>query len=291
MPLAYDMPLFRPPSEANSLIIQATIGCSHNRCQFCAMYKMKRFRIRSFEEIEVDINDAARVWPDATRIFLADGDALIIKTAVLIKILKLLHFKFPLLERVTLYANPGNLLIKSEDELRELRENGLKILYYGVESGDDALLKRVAKGATPGQMIEGCRKATNAGLELSVTVLLGLGGKSGSRGHILKTAELCSKIGPRYIGALTLMLGPFEETFGKNVGEGWQPIDKKQSLQELRLLVENLNVRNCIFRSNHASNYLPIGGTLTQDREQMLELIDRAMADPGYLRPEFLRGL
>ena len=255
------------------------------------MYKMKRFRIRSLKEIEADINDAARVWPDATRIFLADGDALIIKTSVLLRIFKLLHTKFPSLERVTFYANPGNLLIKSEDELRELRENGLKILYYGVVSGDDALLERVDKGATPGQMIEGCRKATNAGLELSVTVLLGLGGKSGSLRHILKTAELCSKIDPRYIGALTLMLGPFEETFGKSVGGDWQPIDKKESLQELRLLVENLDVHNCIFRSNHASNYLPIGGTLPQDQEQMLQLIDRAMTDFSYLRPESLRGL
>ncbi|UCD85199.1 MAG: B12-binding domain-containing radical SAM protein [Deltaproteobacteria bacterium] len=291
MPLDYDMPLFRPPSEANSLIIQATIGCSHNRCYFCGMYKMKKFRIRSFAEIEADIEDAVRAWPDATRIFLADGDALIIKTPVLLKILKLLHSKFPLLERVTLYANPGNLLIKSEDELRQLKENGLKILYYGVESGDDEFLKRVDKGATTEQMIEGCRKATNAGLELSVTVLLGLGGKSGSQRHILKTAEVCSKIDPRYIGALTLMLGPFEDTFGKEVGGDWQPIDKKESLQELRLLVENLDVQNCIFRSNHASNYLPIGGNLPQDKDRMLKLIDRAMTDSSYLRPEFLRGL
>jgi radical SAM superfamily enzyme YgiQ (UPF0313 family) len=291
MPLNYDMPLFRPPSEANSLIIQATIGCSHNRCQFCAMYKMKSFRIRSFAEIEADINDAARVWPDATRIFLADGDALVIKTKVLLKIFNLLHSKFPLLERITLYANPSNLLIKSEDELRQLKENGLQILYYGVESGDDELLERIDKGATTGQMIEGCRKATNAGLDLSLTVLLGLGGKSGSQKHIRETAEVCSKIDPRYIGALTLMLGPFEETFAKNVGGGWQPIDIKESLQELRLLVENLDVSNCIFRSNHASNYLPIGGTLPQDRDQMLELIDRATVDPGYLRPDFLRGL
>jgi radical SAM superfamily enzyme YgiQ (UPF0313 family) len=290
--MRYDEPLFRPPSEAHSLIIQATLGCSHNGCLFCGMYKMKKFRIRRFEDFKTDALECARYAPNTTKIFLADGDALAIKTEQLSNILKLLYDNFPMLERVTSYANPSNLLHKSEADLRRLREDGLDILYFGIESGNDAVLKKVDKGATRAEIIEAGKKALAAGFPLSCTILLGLGGTAMSREHILDTASLCSEMNPTYVSALTLMLGPFEDYFKKAMGPDFEFVEKEGMLHELHLLVENMETDNCVFRTNHASNYLPLKGVLNQDRARLLKVIDEALDNPQqFLRPEFMRAL
>ncbi len=288
----YDMPLYRPPSEAYSLILQATLGCSHNRCMFCGMYKMKQFRVRKHEDFEKDALECARLAPQTTRIFLADGDAMAIRTERILKILKLLYDNFPKLERVTSYANPSNLLIKSMDDLRAIRAAGMDILYLGVESGNDEVLARVDKGATRAEILDAGRKALDAGFPVSVTVLLGLGGREMSEAHIADTASLCSEMNPTYVSALTLMLGPFEEYFCKSMGPDFALPDKAGVLREVRGLVENLNTTDCVFRTNHASNYLPLKGVLSSDRDKLLGVIDRALENPErYLRPEFLRAL
>jgi radical SAM superfamily enzyme YgiQ (UPF0313 family) len=290
--LQYDEPVFRPPSEANSLILQATLGCSHNQCAFCGMYKMKEFRIRKFEDFRKDVEIVKAEYPGVRRVFLADGDALAVKTTTLQKELRLLYHSFPKLERVTSYANPSNLLHKSDAELKILREEGLKILYLGVETGDEELLARIDKGATRAEVIEAGRKAVIAGFELSVTVILGLGGRERSERHARETATILNEIQPHYIGALTLMLGPFEGYFKSQAGEKWVSLERDEFLRELRMLVEGLEMeKECMFRTNHASNYLALGGTLPQDKDALLETIDYALKNPKILRPEHVRAL
>ena len=291
-PIRYDEPVYRPPSEARSLILQATIGCSHNGCAFCYMYKEKSFRARPWGELEADIRYASERWPGTRRIFLADGDAFVLGTKRLERILDTLYASFPLLQRVAAYATPQNLLAKSVAEMERIRGKGLSILYYGVESGDPLLLERIGKGATPDEMVEGCRRAMEAGIKLSVTVVLGLGGREGSLRHAGETAAVVSRIQPRYLSALTLMLGPFEEEYRRRMGPDFSyngPID---DIRELREMVSLLETERCIFRSNHASNYLALAGTLMKDRERLLGEIDTALENPGArLRPEWTRGL
>ena len=289
--MEYDWPVFRPPSEAYSLIVQATIGCSANTCKFCYMYKTKKFRIRQVEDVIKDLEWSARREKGIRRIFLADGDALVVPTEDLLKIVRSCYFLFPSLERVTSYANPKNLIEKTEDELRKIREAGLTMIYYGIESGDDTLLKKVKKQATTVEMVEGCQKAHKAGLDISVTVILGLGGKKGSERHARLTAELLNKINPRYISALTLMLGPFEKNYVKVMGDDFEFLDKLDFLKELRWMIEALSVKNSVFRSNHASNYLPLKGELPRDKWKLLETIDYALRHPEVLKPEELRAL
>jgi radical SAM superfamily enzyme YgiQ (UPF0313 family) len=291
--MEYDMPLFRPPSEADSLILQATLGCSANTCTFCMMYKTKRFRIRRFEDLKKDIEWCATHVPYVRRVFIADGDALVIRTSQMLKTLELLYSSFPGLERVTSYANPSNLLTKSQEELNEIRSAGLTMLYYGIESGDDEILKKVKKQATTAEMIQGCAKAHRAGFELSVTVLMGLAGKAGSRRHAERTAWILSQINPLYIGALTLMLGPFEKYFARSMGKDFQFLDKMETLNEIREMVARLDVKDSIFRSNHASNWLPLRGTFPEDKEKILKVIDQVLEDPDspLLRPEWMRAL
>lgn len=291
--MEYDLPLFRPPSEADSLILQATYGCSANTCTFCLMYKSKRFRIRRLEDFRSDVEFCAARVPGVRRIFLADGDALVIRTSQLRAILDLLYRSFPRLERVSAYANPLNLLVKSQDELDAIRRSGLTLLYYGVESGDDEILRRVKKKAVSSGMMEGCAKAHRAGFDLSVTVLLGLGGKKLSRRHAENTARVLNAIQPRYASALTLMLGPMERYFAQSMGPDFQFLDQRETLQELRWLVQGLELNRTVFRTNHASNYLALRGDLPRDKEKLLAVIDSALADPDspLIRPEFLRAL
>ena len=291
-PIRYNEPVYRPPSEARSLILQATIGCSHNGCAFCYMYKEKSFRTRRWEELEAEIRYAAERWPDTRRIFLADGDAFVLGTSKLEHILDELNASFPALQRVAAYATPQNLLNKSVDDMKRLREKGLSILYYGVESGDPELLERIGKGATPDEMVEGCRKANEAGIKLSVTVVLGLGGREGSLRHARETAAVVNRIQPRYLSALTLMLGPFEEEYRRRMGPDFSYNNPLDDVVELRELISLLDTEKCIFRSNHASNYLALAGTLMKDRERLLEEIDEALEHPeAMLRLEWTRGL
>lgn len=292
MPIEYDIPLYRPPSEARSLILQATLGCSHNGCSFCYMYRDKRFHVKPEKIFIEEIDIAAAEYPSARRIFLADGDAMVLSTERLERILEKLDASFPRLQRVTAYANPANLLGKTADELRGLRDRKLTILYYGVETGDSELLFKIDKGATPDEMAEGCSRASEAGIKLSITVILGLAGKERSLRHARYTAELLNRIQPRYLSALTLMLGPWKESYASSMGEGFVYNSAIDDVRELRELVARLETDRCIFRSNHASNYLALKGTLLKDKVALLDEIDRALEDPdGNLRPEWTRGL
>lgn len=291
--MKYDMPVFRPPSEASSLILQITLGCSHNGCTFCGMYKGKRFRIKSWDEIEGDILDCARNFRGIKRIFLADGDALAVDTGTLLKTLNLLYKTFPGLERVGIYSGPKDILAKSQDELVELGKAGLKIFYLGIESGSDNILKAVNKGVNSEQMIKAGQKIMDTGLKLSTTIILGLGGRSMWEEHAVETAKVASAINPTYLGALTLMVVPNTPLYKKVQRNEFKLLDSQGILKELKLMLENVNLSRCIFRSNHASNYLPLRGTLNQDRDKLVQIITTALQDPEKvpLRPEFFRGL
>ena len=288
----YREPVYRPPSEAASLIFQVTEGCSHNRCLFCYMYRDKTFRVKPWERVREEIDEAARLLPHVRRVFLADGDAFVLPTKSLARILEHLYGSFPQLQRVTAYATPQNLLKKSVEDMRLLGEQGLRMLYYGVETGDPDLLVKIRKGATREEMAEGCRRAREAGLKLSVTVILGLGGKKWSLPHARNTASLLNEIQPRFASALTLMLGPYEEEYRAAMGAGFDFNGPLDDIVELRELVASLETDRCIFRSNHASNYLPLAGTLLDDKARLLAEIDRAIEHPeATLRDEWMRGL
>ena len=293
--MEYDLPLFRPPSEARSLIFQVTLGCSWNRCLFCTSYRTKEFRVRTFEEVERDVVEMSVCYPDARRIFLADGDPMAAPTDYLVRVFDLMNRRFPSLERISTYAGPTNLASKTPEELGMLKERKLDLLYLGIETGNDELLKRVRKGATAMQIIEGGRKALQAGLRMSAFIILGLGGVEGSYGHAKESARVVNGIAPQFLATLTLMVGPDGSAYEEKVmGGGFKLIDRKQSLQELRWFVEDLQLSRCKFGTEHASNYLPITGmTLPGDKDEILRLIDRAMLDtsPDMLRPEWMRGL
>jgi radical SAM superfamily enzyme YgiQ (UPF0313 family) len=293
--MEYDFPLFRPPSEARSLIFQVTLGCSWNRCRFCASYRTKEFQVRPFEEVEREIVEMSEAWPDARKVFLADGDPMAAPTGYLVKVLDLINQRFPSLERISTYAGPTNLMAKTPEELRMLKERKLDLLYLGIETGNDELLRRVGKGATAEQIVEGSRKALRAGLRMSAFIILGLGGVDGSRAHAKDSARVVNDIGPQFLATLTLMVGPDPRAYEEKVmGGGFKLIDREQSLRELRWFVEDLELAACKFGTEHASNYLPITGmTLPGDKGEILRRIDRALVDasPDMLRPEWMRGL
>lgn len=287
-----EYPLYRPPSEARSLILRATLGCSHNRCLFCYMYKGVPFRTRPREELLAEIDEAGRAVPGTRRVFLADGDAFVLGTGRLEEILDRLLGAFPLLQRVSCYATPASLLGKTADDMRRLRSRKLSLLYYGIETGDPDLLERAGKGATPDGMAEGCARAHEAGMKISATVILGLGGRAGGERHARLTAALVNRIGPRYLSALSLMTPPWGDRYAEAMGPGFEPNGPLDDVRELRELLAALETGPCIFRSNHASNRLALAGTLMKDRDALLRAADEALARPGgLLRPDLLRGL
>lgn len=289
--MRYEGALYRPPSEAYSLIVQATIGCSHNKCTFCYMYKDKKFRIRKIDEIIEDLILGRQTYRHVKRIFLADGDALIIKTADLIKILKAINKLFPECERVGIYGSPRSILIKDIAELKELNSLGLGIVYLGIESGSDVVLEKVNKGVTAKEMIEAGKRVVEAGIKLSVTLISGLGGKEYSKLHALESARVLNEIRPHYIGLLTLLLDEETELY-KEVEEGtFKLLTPMEVLEETKILVENLNIDNCIFRSNHASNYVPLRGTLKKDKELILKQIDEGLSLGNLEDREIFRRL
>ena len=292
MQINYDMPLWRPPSEADSFILQVTLGCSFNRCSFCSMYRSKQFTVRPLETLQAEMQAMARAYPDVRRVFLADGDALAAPTAFLLEILNILSATFPHLERVASYALPANLLKKSVEELRQLQEAGLTLLYYGIETGSADLLKRISKGATPEVMITGLTKAKQAGLTLSATVILGLGGQRYWQEHIDATANLVNQVDLDYLSTLQLMLDPaIHEEFHRKFREPFQLQDDQALLEEQARLIERLQPPTPLtFRSNHASNALALAGTLPQDRERLLDVLAAARAGHLRLRPDWLRG-
>jgi radical SAM superfamily enzyme YgiQ (UPF0313 family) len=291
MEIIYDHPLYRPPSEANSMIFQVTLGCSFNRCSFCNMYRSKEYIERPWEEIRAEIDTAAKFYPDTRRIFLADGDALNLPKVVMIQILRYVYANFPRLERVSCYAMPKNILQKEDYELREIRSAGLNMLYVGIESGNDIVLKKVTKGATYKTILQACQKARGHGYILSCMIILGLGGKTYTKEHILDTARILSQTSPEYVGALTLYLeDSIHNEFINKFGEQFVPLDDIGVLDELERLIQNIySTRQMIFRANHASNVYSITGTIPEDREKMLALITRLKLHPNMLKPKFLR--
>ncbi len=274
--LKYEEPLFRPPSEARSLIFQATIGCSHNKCTFCYMYKKKKFRIKPWEELLQEIVWAGNEYPFIRRVFLADGDPLVLDTPYLLQILEALYRHIPALERVSIYATPQNLLEKSIEELKKLREAGLHLIYLGIESGDDRVLAETKKGVNSREMVEACRKAIEAGFTLSTMIILGLGGAHRWKEHITNTARVVNQIGPHYLAALTLMVFP-GTLLHRQVKEGKFPLPTMRQIMEEMALLVKLVEANTVFRSNHVSNLLPIGGTLPREREKVLAQIEAAI--------------
>ena len=289
--MKYEGALYRPPSEAYSLIVQATIGCSHNKCTFCSMYKGKNFRIRSTEEIMEDLIIGRKHYRNVKRVFLADGDALVIKTEELIKILQGIEVLFPECERVGIYGSPRSILNKSQEELLELKALGLGIVYLGLESGSDKILKDIKKGVNSAQMIEAGRKIVGANIELSVTLISGIGGKVNSELHAVESAKILNKMKPHYIGLLTLLLEEDTQLY-KEVLEGrFQLLTPREVFKETRILVEGLEINNCIFRSNHASNYVSLRGTLMKDKKLILDQIDEGLNIGGLDDKEIYRRL
>ncbi len=290
--LNYDYPLYRPPSEARSLIFQVTLGCSFNKCSYCNMYRTKEYVERPWDEIKMEIDLAAKHMPDTKRIFLADGDALNLSTEKMIQILQYLREKFPDYERISCYAMPKNILEKSSEDLKKLYDAGLTMFYIGIESGSDLILKKVTKGATGQTIIKACQKAKDSGYTISCMVILGLGGKTYSKQHIEDTANVLSISAPHYVGALTLHLEDgIREEFLTKFKEPFLPIDDSDALNELELLITKMQPRSpVIFRANHGSNAYPIGGTFPQDKAAMLEKISYLKAHPELCRPVGLRG-
>jgi radical SAM superfamily enzyme YgiQ (UPF0313 family) len=291
MEILYDYPLYRPPSEANSIIFQITLGCSYNKCSFCNMYRTKEYVERPWEEIKSEIDLAANAYPEAQRIFLADGDALNVATDKLIQILVYLYTKFTNLKRISCYSMPKNILQKKDDELDKLRAAGLGMLYVGIETGNDALLKKVTKGATCKGIIQSCQRARQHGYILSCMIILGLGGKTYTKEHIHDTGRIISEIAPDYLAALTLYLedGIYNE-FMIKFGEPFTALDDIEVLEELERLILDFNpVTPVIFRANHASNVYSFGGTIPQDKQKLLSLICELKLQPEMLKPKILR--
>jgi len=278
----YVEPLFRPPSEAGSLIFQITIGCSQNSCSFCGMYKMKRFRVRSVEEVLAEIASVpARYRHMVRRVFLADGDALVYPQQGLALILDALIEIFPALTRVGAYASPNSLSTKSTEELAVLREKKLRILYFGLESGDAETLKKVAKGYGPEEMMELCRKAQHAGMKLSVTAILGLAGRGRSAEHAAATAKWVSTLSPEYFSLLTMFVR-HNDDFLASI----EPLNQGEILQETHALLLQMEPRGTILRSNHVSNFLSLAGTYPKDRQRLIDTAAAAL-DEAKRRPDW----
>lgn len=289
--MRYEGDIYRPPGEWKSYLLQTTMGCSNNTCTFCGMYLDKKFHIRPMADILEDIRMAKAYYGDVERVFLCDGDAIIMRTQELLTILEALYRTFPSLQRVTTYAGPRSTLAKTPEELRTLREAGLTRAYLGVETGCDALLKQVKKGVDAAQMLEAGVRLREAGMDLWVMVILGLAGTGEpSRRHMLDTAAMMNEMKPRHLSALTLTLDPGTELYQDYRAGRFHPITPRESLLEARLLLENLTVDPLHFTCNHASNYLPLKGGLPEDRDRFLAMLDRALAGEQELRPEWSRG-
>ena len=276
-PIKYNEPVFRPPGEARSAILQATLGCSWNKCAFCEMYTSKSFKIRKFEELKPEIKLLAQIYNGVKKIFLADGNAFVLSPNKLLPILAEINEQFERVQRISSYALPKDILKKSEKELKELRALGLKLLYVGIESGDDELLKLINKGETFTSTLEGIRKAHDAGIDTSIMIINGLGGKQYSRQHALKSAEIINQLQPKFLSTLTLSM-PFGEGHFQNRFLGdYQQQTVKELFEELLLFIENVEVENVIYRSDHVSNNLVLKGVLSKDKSQLIDVLKNAI--------------
>ncbi|OPY75566.1 MAG: coproporphyrinogen III oxidase [Syntrophorhabdus sp. PtaU1.Bin058] len=291
--MKYEGAIYRPPSEADSLILQVTIGCSHNKCTFCGSFKEKKFRVRPIEEVREDVEEAKQFARYIRKVFIADGDALIIPQKRLVPIVRLIKDSFPRLERIGIYGNTKSILKKTVEELKALKELGVGIIYLGVESGDQVTLDRVCKGTTLDKTAEASKRVKDAGIVLSVTVLLGLGGVERSRIHAEETGKFLSRIEPDYVGALSVIVVP-GTPLAEEVQKGTFKVpDPYMLLEELAIMIKNTNVTHTYFASNHASNYLPVKAWLPEEKEKTLKAIEHVLSkrDPSLLRPEFMRAL
>lgn len=283
--------LYRPPSESDAYILQATIGCSWNRCTYCDMYSDKEFRVRPLDESLADIDAAARMYgSNVQKVFIADGDALVLDTEHWLALLERCRQRFPRLRRVSCYAMARNILAKTEVELGQLRDAGLTTLYIGPESGDDVTLRRIAKGDNAAAHVEAARKAHAAGMELSVIALLGIA-MDRSEAHAEGTAALVTAMNPEYFAALTVTVVPGTPLSRLHERGRFEVPAVPDLLRELRTMVALARPTSALFRTNHASNYLPLGGRLPEDRERIVALIDKAIAGQIPLRRESSRGL
>jgi radical SAM superfamily enzyme YgiQ (UPF0313 family) len=287
----YEGNIIRPPSEAGSILLQVTVGCSRNKCTFCGTYTGERFRIKPDSIIMEDIAFAARYCSRQRRVFLCDGDALIIPQTRLLKILQAIQERLPWVTRVGVYANVKSLKMKTLEELKTLKTHGLGIAYMGLETGDDFTLKKINKGAAAKDMIAMGKKARAAGIKLSITVLLGIAGRDRSRIHAAETGRVLSAIDPEYVGALSLMLIPGTPLFDDYEAGEFPLIEPHEMLAELRMMIAGTNLSRGLFHANHASNYLPIRARLPRDKEAVLKLIDEALAGKIALKPEYMRAL
>ena len=291
--MKYEGMIFRPPSEADSLILQVTVGCSYNRCTFCGAFQGKSFRIKSLDEVKEDIDEASEYGDRIQRVFLADGDALVIPQKELLWILNYLKKKIRRLERVGIYANARDILKKEPEELMALREAGLGIVYLGLESGNLEVLRRIKKNSTIDLMVRAAKRVKESKILLSVTVILGLGGVEGSKAHAEDTAKVLSEMDPDYVGALSLMIVP-GTPIEKEIEAGRLVLPTPFGLiEELETMIENSHFTNCFFASNHASNYLPLRVRMPEEKEEALKKIREVLRrkDPALLRPEYNRAL
>ena len=290
--LEYDYPLFRPPAEANNLILQVTLGCSYNNCSFCSMYKTKEYSVKSLEDVRADIEALVLAYPNTTKVFLADGDALALSTEHLVKILQLLQENFPKLRRVSLYASTQNLQAKTLQELELLKANKLSLIYYGIESGSQTVLKKITKGVNQEEIISSLNLATDAGLKISATVILGIGGKEYSKEHIEETAKVINATKINYLSTLQLGLEEdAKENFYKHFND-FKELRDEEVLKEQKLFLELLNPSNkIIFRSNHASNALHLAGTLPRDIQRLIDEVGMSLEiGEGSFIPREYRG-
>ncbi len=290
--MRYEGNVFRPPSEAYSLIVQVTIGCTHNDCTFCSMYKDKQFRIRDVKEVLEDLDTARAYYRNVEKIFLADGDALCLSNEKLGVILDYIGKLFPECKRIGVYGTPQDTLRKTEAELLELKEKGVGIIYIGAESGSDKVLKDVCKGATKDELIRAVRKIESSGIQASVTFISGLAGKDGFEEHALETADMISKMEPSFVGLLTLMVEPMAPIYHDIQTGKFKLLNAEEVLAETALMLKNINVtKKCVFRSNHASNYVSLKGDLPVDKERMLNQLRRAMENTSLIKDERFRAL
>ena len=288
----YEGAIYRPPSEGRSLIIQATIGCSHNKCRFCAMYKDKKFRIRGLDEIKKDITDAENHYKYVNRIFIADGNALAMPTPDLLVILKHISFTFPDCERVGIYATPKDILRKSVTDLKSLKKAGLGVIYLGIESGNPEVLKKVEKGATREEIIAAGKKIMETDIKLSVTIISGLGGHLLSKEHAIDSATLVNAVSPDYLGILTLMIEEGAPIMEDLRNGSFSLLSPNEILKELLMFMENIDLKGpTLFRSNHASNYIPLGGVLPNDKSRLIKEIKAALLDDSSYKQESWRQL
>ena len=288
----YEGDIYRPPSEAYSLIIQVTVGCTHNGCTFCSMYKADRFKVKPFETVMSDLLEARSCYRHVERIFFADGDALCLTTDKLARLLDAVRQIFPECTRVGIYSRASQILRKSDDELIRLRDMGLGIIYIGAESGSDEVLRRINKGETAQQMIEAVQKAEKVGIPTSVTFISGLGGRELMSEHAVKTGEMISAMGASYVGFLTLLVEPEASLYAEIRSGTFEQLTPLEVIDEQELILEHTNcAAKTVFRSNHASNWLVLKGTLPQDKGRLLEQIRAAKKDAGALRTEGQRRL